>query len=66
MPSALILKGGPDQSRSRGRAVECMNRLRPLEHWGRGFESHSRYGCLCLRLFCVYVVLYVGSGLATG
>jgi hypothetical protein len=44
-----------------------MNRLRPLEHWDRGFESHSRHGCLyCVRLFCVSVVLRVGSGLATG
>jgi hypothetical protein len=24
-----------------------MNRLRPLEHWDREFESLSRYGCLC-------------------
>jgi hypothetical protein len=38
-----------------------MNRLRPLEHWNRGFESHS-----CVRLFCVRGVLCVGSGLATG
>jgi hypothetical protein len=29
-----------------GHAVQDMNRLRPLEHWGRGFESHSRHGCL--------------------
>jgi hypothetical protein len=39
-----------------------MNRLRPLEHWGRGFESHS--GCRCLCLFCD--VLCVGSDLTTG
>jgi hypothetical protein len=31
--------------------------LRPLEHWNRGFESRSRYGCLCVRLFCVCIVL---------
>jgi hypothetical protein len=43
-----------------------MNRLHPLEHWGRGFESHLRHGCLCVRLFCVCVVLCVGSGLPTG
>jgi hypothetical protein len=43
-----------------------MNCLRSLEHWDRGFESHSRHGCLCVRLFCVCVVLCVGSGLATG
>jgi hypothetical protein len=38
--------------------------LRSLERWDREFESHSRYGCLCVRLFCVCVVLCVGSGLA--
>jgi hypothetical protein len=31
--------------------------LRPLEHWDRGLESHSKYGCLCASilfvLFCV-------------
>jgi hypothetical protein len=36
-----------------------MNRLRPLEHWDRWFESYSRHGCLCVFilfvLFCVYV-----------
>jgi hypothetical protein len=30
-----------------GRAVLGMNRLRPLEHWDRWFEYHSRHGCLC-------------------
>ncbi|PNF20715.1 hypothetical protein B7P43_G17653 [Cryptotermes secundus] len=34
-----------------------MNRLRPLERWDHGFESNSRYGCLC------GFILYVGSGL---
>jgi hypothetical protein len=29
------------------RAVQSMNRLRSLEHWDRGFESHWRHGCLC-------------------
>jgi hypothetical protein len=24
-----------------------MNHLRPLELWDRGFEFHSRHGCLC-------------------
>jgi hypothetical protein len=47
-----------------GLAVYGMNCLRPLEHWVRGFESHSRYGCLCL--VCVFVVLCIGSGIATG
>jgi hypothetical protein len=33
--------------------------LCPLQHCGRGFESHWRHGCLCVfcvRLFCVYIV----------
>jgi hypothetical protein len=37
-----------------GRAVYGMNRLRLLEHWGRGFETRSRHEwpyafilCLC-------------------
>jgi hypothetical protein len=46
-----------------GRAVLGMNCFRPLELWGRGFESHSRHACV--RLFCVCVVLCVGSGLET-
>jgi hypothetical protein len=37
-----------------------------IERWDRGFESHSRHGCLYVRLFCVCVVLCVGGGLATG
>jgi hypothetical protein len=42
-----------------------MNIPRSLEHWDRGFESHSRHDCLCaFILFCV--VLCVRSGLATG
>jgi hypothetical protein len=49
-----------------GRAVWSMNCVRWLERWDRGFESHSRHGCLCLRLICVCVVLYVGSDLAAG
>jgi hypothetical protein len=36
-----------------GRAVWGMNCLRSLESWDRGFEYHSRHGCLCL--FCVCV-----------
>jgi hypothetical protein len=42
-----------------------MNCLRSLERWDRGFESHSRHGCLCRRLICIYV-LCVGCRLATG
>jgi ABC-type Fe3+-siderophore transport system permease subunit len=41
-----------------------MNCLLSLERRDRGFESHSRHGCLCVRLFCICVVLCVGSGLA--
>jgi hypothetical protein len=49
------------------RAVWGMNCVRSLEGWDRGFESHSRHGCLYrVCLFCVCVVLCVGSGLATG
>jgi hypothetical protein len=43
-----------------GRAVQGMNCLRSLERWDRGFESHSRHGCL--HLFRVCVVLCVDSG----
>jgi hypothetical protein len=31
-----------------GQAVSGRNRLRLLEIWDRGFESHSKNGCLCL------------------
>jgi hypothetical protein len=34
--------------------------------WDPVFESHSRYGCLCMRLFCVCVVLCIGRGRASG
>jgi hypothetical protein len=50
-----------DQS---GRAVWSMKCLRQFKHWDCVFESQSRHGCL--RLFCVCVVLRVGSGLAKG
>jgi hypothetical protein len=43
-----------------------INCLRSLEPWDRGFESHSKYGYLCAFLFCVCVVMCVGSGVATG
>jgi hypothetical protein len=43
-----------------------MNCLYSLECWGRGLESYSRHGCMCVSLFCVYVDLCVSSGLATG
>jgi hypothetical protein len=41
--------------------VQGMNCLRSLDC---GFDSHSSHGCLCV--FCVCVVLCVGSGLAKG
>jgi hypothetical protein len=43
-----------------------MNCLRSLERWDHGFEFYSKHGCLCMRLFCVCIVLCIGSGLATG
>jgi hypothetical protein len=43
-----------------------MNCLSPLENVGREFKSQSGHGCLCMRLFCVCIVLRAGSGLATG
>jgi hypothetical protein len=30
-----------------------MNRLRPFEHCGSGFEFHSRHVCLCAFILCV-------------
>jgi hypothetical protein len=39
-----------------GLAVWGIKYLHPLEHWDRGFESHSRHGCLFVS----------GSGLAMG
>jgi hypothetical protein len=37
-----------------GHAVQSMNCFRPLEHWGRGFESHRGMDvCLCLFRVCV-------------
>jgi hypothetical protein len=44
----------------------CMICFRSVGRWNRGFESHSRHGCLRVRLFCICVVLCVGSGVATG
>jgi hypothetical protein len=36
-----------------GRAIEGMKYLRPLEPWDRGFESHSRHGCLSAFILCL-------------
>jgi hypothetical protein len=41
-------------------SLRHMNCLSSLEIWDRGFESHSRHGCLCAYILCVV------SGLATG
>jgi hypothetical protein len=30
------------------------HRLRLLKHWGRGFKSHSRHGCLCAFILGLY------------
>jgi hypothetical protein len=43
-----------------------MNCLRSFGRWDRGFESHLKNGCLYVLLFCVCVVLWLGTGLATG
>jgi hypothetical protein len=49
------------------RGVLGMNCFRSLGRWDRGFESQPQHGRLvCNGLFCVSVVLCVGSGLATG
>jgi hypothetical protein len=34
----------------------CIYRHRPLEHWDRWFESHSRYECLCAFILCLCCV----------
>jgi hypothetical protein len=47
-----------------GRSVQDINYLRSLEHLNCGFESHSSYGCLSVRLFYVCVVLCVFNGSA--
>jgi hypothetical protein len=30
--------------------------LRSLECWNRGFESHSRHGCLCAFILFIYLL----------
>jgi hypothetical protein len=47
-----------------GRAVEDMKYLRSLKHWDHGFESNWRHGYQSA--FLLFVLFYVGSGLATG
>jgi hypothetical protein len=36
-----------------GRTFWGMKCLRSLEHWDRGFESHSRHGCLFAFILCL-------------
>jgi hypothetical protein len=57
-------RSDPSASHS-GRAVEPMKYLRPLKYWCRGFESTQGMD-VCVRLFCICVVVCVGSGLAKG
>jgi hypothetical protein len=38
-----------------------MNCLRPLEHWGRGFESHSRHRCLPMFILCLCFPVQVAA-----
>jgi hypothetical protein len=58
--SSFVSPCSPFNADQSGRAVEGMKCLRPLEHWDRGFESHSRHECLCTFILCV------GSSLETG
>jgi hypothetical protein len=44
-----------------GRVVWGMNYLRPLEHWGHGFESHSKYGWLSAFIRCLYFPVHVAA-----
>jgi hypothetical protein len=38
-----------------------MNCLHPLEHWNRGFESHSRHECLFAFILFVFFRVYVAA-----
>jgi hypothetical protein len=38
-----------------------MKRLCSFKHWDRGFESHSRYGCLSAFLLCLCCSTYVAG-----
>jgi hypothetical protein len=49
-----------------GRAVYGMNRLRKARNTGIVVSNPTRGMDVCVRLFCVCVVLCVGSGLAMG
>jgi hypothetical protein len=35
--------------------------LRPLKHWGRGFKSHSRHGCLYAFILCLCCSVQVAA-----
>jgi hypothetical protein len=43
------------------RAVKGMKILRPLERWGRGFESRSRHGCLCVTIYMTTDGIWTGE-----
>jgi hypothetical protein len=36
-----------------------MKRLRPLEHWDCGFESHSEQGCVYVFILCLCSFVYM-------
>jgi hypothetical protein len=48
-----------DGGQSRLQWPRCLR----LEHWDRGFESHSKHGCMCA--FILFVLSSTGSGLVT-
>jgi hypothetical protein len=61
-PSAFFWRDAGHSSR----AVWGINCLRSLERWDHWFESHLMYGCLeCVCVYCVCVVLCLGSGFVT-
>jgi hypothetical protein len=47
----------------KGHVVQGMNCLRFLERWDRGFESHSKHGCLYAFILCFACA---SSGLSAG
>jgi hypothetical protein len=50
-----VMESSEDHS---GRTVEGMNYLRPLERGGRGFETHSEHGCMCVFILCLCRSVY--------
>jgi hypothetical protein len=43
------------------RAVQDMKCPRSLELWYRGFEFHSRHGCLCAFILCLFSCVEVAA-----